>query len=262
MTAIGINKLIWSLMIIVVAYMEHFSCGIKSEFDKLTAISLKQQTPIVNRDSSITIIGGTYNIYYYNELLMYKFNYRFDSIINGQSVLQETRSFYFASHKDSAYGYKYMVKLDKTNTDNVRYKKDSLLKFYSFESNIYDTLINFKPDSIYKQQGEIVKVYKDPPSADSAYQSEKFDLYFYYAKKLKDIPETFSRKMDNEKGMKLIKILVKASGGFYKEFNTTFQPREHLLEMREIPIENKDEIMHYLRRYQEKNIDQTNTSNK
>jgi len=25
--------------------------------------------------------------------------------------------------------------------------------------------------------------------------------------------------------------------------------------MREIPIENKDEIMHYLRRYQEKNIE-------
>jgi hypothetical protein len=40
--------------------------------------------------------------------------------------------------------------------------------------------------------------------------------------------------MDNEKGMKLIKILVKARGGFYKEFNTNFQPRELLLEMKEI----------------------------
>ena len=254
MTAIGIHKLIGSLVIIVVTYIEHFSCGIKSESDKLTAISLRQQTPVINRDSSITMIGGTYNVYYYNELLMYKFNYRFDSIVNNQLVFQEARSFYFATHKDSAYGYKYMVKLDKTNTDNVRYRKDSLLKFYSFESNIYDTLINFKPDSIYKQEGEIVKVYNNPPSADSVQQSEKFDLYFYYTKKLKDIPETFSKKMDNEKGMKLIKILVKASGGFYKEFNTTFQPREHLLEMKEIPIENKNEIMHYLRRYQERKI--------
>src|SRR5207342_3913516 len=152
MAAIGINKLIWGLMIIVVAYIEHFSCGIKSEFDKLTAISLKQQTPVINRDSSVTMIGGTYNIYYYNELLMYKFNYRFDSIVNGQSVFRETRSFYFASHKDSAYGYKYMVKPDNSNTDDARYKKDSLLQFFSFESNIYDTLINFKPDSIYKQE--------------------------------------------------------------------------------------------------------------
>jgi hypothetical protein len=241
-------------MIIVVAYMEHFSCLIKSESDRLTAISLKQETPIVNRDSSVTIIGGTYNIYYYNELLMYRLNYRFDSIVNGQSVFQETRSFYFASHKDSAYGYKYMVKPDKSNTDNVRYKKDSLLRFYSFESNVYDTLINFKPDSIYKQEDGIVKVYKNPPSGHSADQPEKFDLYFYYTKKLKDIPETFSRKMDNEKGMKLIKIVVKASGGFYKEFNATFQPREHLLEMTEIPIGNRNEVMHYLRRYQQQKI--------
>ena len=39
MTAIGIHKLIWSLMIFVVAYIEHFSCGIKSESDKLTALA-------------------------------------------------------------------------------------------------------------------------------------------------------------------------------------------------------------------------------
>ena len=254
MTGIGIHKLIWSLLIIVVAYIENFSCGIKSESDKLTAISLIQQTPIINRDSSVTIIGGTYNVYYYNEILMYKFNYRFDSMVNNQLVFQETRSFYFASHKDSAYGYRYMIKLDKANTDNVRYKRDSLLKFYSFESSIYDTLINFKPDSIYKQEGEIIKVYNNPLSANSIQQSEKFDLYFYYTKKLKDIPETFSKKMDNEKGMKLVKILVKARGGFYKEFNTNFQPRELLLEMKEISIENKEEIMHYLKRYQEQKV--------
>jgi len=86
MTGIGIHKLIWSLLIIVVAYIENFSCGIKSESDKLTAISLIQQTPIINRDSSVTIIGGTYNVYYYNEILMYKFNYRFDSMVNNQLV--------------------------------------------------------------------------------------------------------------------------------------------------------------------------------
>ena len=74
---------------------------------------------------------------------------------------------------------------------------------------------------------------------------EKFDLYFYYTKDLKDISETFSRKMDNVKGMKLHKILVKVSGGFYKEYNITFPPRELLQEMKEITIENKDEIMNY-----------------
>ena len=103
-------------------------------------------------------------------------------------------------------------------------------------------------------EGGIVKVFNNPPSANPEQQSEKFDLYFYYTKKLKEIPETFSKRMDNEKGMKLVKILVKARGGFYKEFNTTFQPREHFLEMKEIPIENKNEILHYLRRYQEQKM--------
>ena len=87
-----------------------------------------------------------------------------------------------------------------------------------FESNIYDTLINFKPDSVYNKKNEIIKVYKNPRSGNIAQPVEKSDLYFYYNKELKDISETFSRKMDNIKGMKLHKIVIKMSGGYYKEY--------------------------------------------
>ena len=55
--------------------------------------------------------------------------------------------------------------------------------------------------------------------------------------------------MDNIGGMKLCKILIKVSGGYYKEFKTSFPPRELLQEMKEITIENKDEILGYFKKY-------------
>jgi len=248
---VRINKFICSLIFIVIADLNLFNCGIKEQSDKIRAITLKQQTPVINRDNSTTIVGGTYDVYLYNDLEMYKLNYRFDSMVNNELVFQEYRDYYFVSHRDSAYGYQYLIKPDKALFNNVRYKKDSLLKFKRFESDIYDTLLNVKPDSVYRKKEEIVKIYKNPPTVDTVQQVEKFDLYFYYTKKLKDIQETFSKKMDNEKGMKLVKIVVKASGGFYKEFNMTFPPREHFLEMKEIVIENRDEVLKYFKRYKE-----------
>ncbi|HEY5967824.1 MAG TPA: hypothetical protein VIU35_07580 [Chitinophagaceae bacterium] len=248
----GLNQIILSLLLIL-GELRLINCGSDNEFE-LRAINLIKTTPLVNRDNSQSIMENRYNVYYYKDLIMYMFNYRFDSLVDNEMVLQETRYFYFVSHKDSAYGYKYQIKIDETNTHRMRYKKDSLLKSYGFESNVYDTLINFKPDSIYNKKNEIIKVYKNPRSGNIAQQVEKSDLYFYYNKELKNISETFSRKMDNIKGMKLYKIVIKVSGGYYTEYEFTFPPRELLQEMKEITIENKDEIMSYFRKYQEKRL--------
>ena len=185
---------------------------------------------------------------------MYKFYYVFDSLYDHETVLQEMRYFLFVSHKDSTYGYKYFFKPNPPININQRVNKDSLLITNKFESNLYDTLINFKPDSVYNHKNQIIKVYKNPPSSNPAPMVEKFDLYFYYTKGLTDISETFSRKMDNVKGMKLSKILVKVSGGFYKEYNITFPPRELVQEMKQITIENKDEIMNYFSKYQQQQL--------
>lgn len=249
-----LNKIILSIIIILLGQSKLLNCGDQHASEKLTAISLIKKTPIVNWDKSLTTLEIYYTVYYYKDLVMYKFNYEFDSLYNHETVLQEMRYFYFVSHKDSAYGYKYFAKPNPPVNINERVNKDSLLITDKFESNLYDTLINFKPDSVYNNKNELIKVYKDPPSPNPAKMVEKFDLYFYYSKDLKDIPETFSRKMDNVKGMKLYRILVKVSGGFYKEYNITFPSRELIQEMKEITIENKDEILNYFRKYQQQEL--------
>lgn len=249
-----LNNIILSILIILLSESKFLNCGDQHASEKLTAISLIQKTPIVNWDKSLTTLEIYYTVYYYKDFVMYKINYEFDSLFNFEPVLQEMRYFLFVSHKDSTYGYKYFVKPNPPVNINQRVNKDSLLIINKFESNIYDTLINFKPDSVYSNKNQIIRVYKNPPSPNPVPMVEKFDLYFYYTKDLKDISETFSRKMDNVKGMKLNKILVKVSGGFYKEYNITFPPRELVQEMKEITIENKDEIMNYFSKYEQQEL--------
>lgn len=250
-TLMILNNIILSIIIILLGESKFLNCGDQHASEKLTAIRLTKKTPIVNWDKSLTTLEIYYTVYYYKDFVMYKINYEFDSLFNGESVLQEMRYFFFVSHKDSTHGYKYFVKPNPPIDINQRVNKDAVLIPNKFESHLYDTLINFKPDSVYNNKNQIIKVYKDPPSPNPARMVEKSDLYFFYTKDLKDISETFSRKMDNVKGMKLNKILVKVSGGFYKEYNMTFPPRDLLQEMKEITIENKDEIMHYFRNYQQ-----------
>jgi hypothetical protein len=58
--------------------------------------------------------------------------------------------------------------------------------------------------------------------------------------------------MDNVKGMKLYKSAGSSKRRFYKEYSMTFPPREFVLEMNEINIENRDEILGYFKKYKDR----------
>ena len=244
-----LNNIIIAFITLLFSNLNSFICRNFHTREKLKAINLIKKTPVIDRDNSLIMMEEYYNVYYYEDFIMYKLNYTFDSLNNHEHVLQEIRSFFLVFHKDSTNGYVYFIKPDNVLNYNRRVNRDSVLKVHKFESDVYDTLLNFKPDSTYQDKDEVVRVYKDPPPPNSVKQTEKFNLYFYYTKKLKEVPETFSKKMDNIRGMKLCKILIKVSGGYYKEFNTSFPPRELLQEMKEITIENKDEILGYFKKY-------------
>lgn len=249
-----LNNIILTTVLLILSEAKLLNCKNQNDLEKLTAITLTKKTPIMNWDNSLTMIESYYNVYYYGDFIMYKINYEFDSLVEDQAVLQEMRHFFLVFHRDSSYGYKCFPKPNSNLDSNQRVKTASEISSDKFESHVYDTLINFKPDSTYNNKDEIIRVYKNPPSGNAVPQPEKHDLYFHYTKKLKGVPETFSRKMDNIKGMKLTKILIKVSGGYYKEFNMTFPPRELLQEMKEINVENKDEIMNYFKKYQERRL--------
>lgn len=58
--------------------------------------------------------------------------------------------------------------------------------------------------------------------------------------------------MDQEKNMKLYKIMAKAGGSINKEYNLKFPPRQYLLEMSKIESDFDQEIK-YFKKYQEGN---------
>jgi hypothetical protein len=222
------------------------SCTNKPTDKQIRAVNMTYDLPVVNWDSTITETKSMYDVFYYEDLIMYKFLYRFDSLVNGKLLLHADRNIFFVFRRDSLFGNTYDPNPHRRIPDR-RLRVDSMLKIYSFESSKFDTLLNFKPDSSYfDAEGNLLKIYINPAPDGSP---EKFDLYFYYTKKLQGIKETFSKSMDNIKNMKLFKVRILASGAYYEQYKIAFPKREIYYEMKKIPVENTEAILDYFNRY-------------
>jgi len=212
----------------------------------MRAVRITGNLPAITSDTSF-VISNSYDIFYFGNLITYKFKYRFDSFYNGQSVLQIWRPNYLVFHKDSIYGYSYYPHESPTMT-NGRISIDTMFKRNAYQPFRFDSVFHDKPDSSYFDENKsLVKVYDVGPSQRFP---EKFVYYLYYSKKFYGITEGFfSKSMDDEKGMKLFKIRAVAQGHYYDEYKFFLPKREFLYEMTEIPIENKAEILSYFERY-------------
>lgn len=230
------------------SYKSQNSCNDKTN-NRISAIRINYNTPIVNWDSTVVDFNSLYETYYYGDLIMFKLFYRFDSVSNGVPLLREDRNLYFVLHKDSLFGHAYYPKHNRIMAEG-RLEVDSVLAKHRFTTEVFDTLASKKPDSMYYDiEGNLLKVFYDPSYPNRLQSPETFDLYFYYSKKLVNVSETFSKKMDNVEGMKLFRIKVAASGGYYKEYKMAFPPRDYVHEMNEITLENPEEILGYFNRY-------------
>jgi hypothetical protein len=244
------NKIVICIFAIVFFYNDFNSCDSKPKNHRLQAINVAYTLPIVNKDSSITEAKNSYDIFYFEDMILYRFVYRFDSSVNGETLLQEKRKYFFALHKDSLFGYTYDPNPNKRLSDG-RFSADSVLKFNTFQNTKVDTLANLKPDSSFYDKGDLRVVYFHPDNKlhPEEPHPEDFDVYFYYTRKLNGVKETFTQKMDNVPGMKLFRILIIASGGYYPEYKMSFPKRGMLYEMKEIQVENREEILHYFDKY-------------
>ncbi|HJS54641.1 MAG TPA: hypothetical protein VJ765_08865 [Chitinophagaceae bacterium] len=130
-------------------------------------------------DNSWETIETFYNVYYYNDLVMSKFNYTFDSLYNHEPVFHEIRYYYFVFHKDSLNGYKYYVNYSRVKGGRERAFKDSILRQNIFESKTVDTFANMLPDRLYKNGNGYVKLYKNPPIPDGKPNVEEVKIYFF-----------------------------------------------------------------------------------
>ena len=212
---------------------------------KFRAVHVVGNTPVFTADTSFDV-GASYDIFYYDNLIMYKFEYRFDSLVNCKLLLQESRPNFFVFHKDSAFGYSYYPPAGSTAIEG-RISVDTMLKRNAYEPFKFDTSSYSKPDSIYfDDEKNLVNVYNSQVSED---YPERFTIYLYYSKKLNGLTETLSKNKDRVNGMKLFKIRILAHGHYYEKFEINQPQREYLYEMTEIPVENRTEIVSYFDRY-------------
>ncbi len=217
----------------------------------IRAINVISNFPYVEWDTSIMHVVSFYDVFYHQDIVMYRFNYGFDSLINGKLLLRESRKQLFIFHKDSIYGYEYFVAPNHPAFAG-RLLVDSILKVHSYRDNRLDSLLNFECDtSFFDDQKNLVKIY-NPPVASAG--KEKFTVYLYYTRDLKDIPETFSKKMDNVENMKLFKARIAGHGIYNEQYKMAFPPRESSFEIREIQAKNEKEILAYFNKYEKEHL--------
>lgn len=240
------DKLLIFYAIILFNFTIHSFLSCSNNKNKIITYRITYDFPIVNWDSTITDGHKEYSIYYYRDINMYKFNYTFDSSVNGERKLHEERVFFLVFHKDSIYGQAYYP--NSVKTEPVRLKVDSVLQINTLQNSNFDSLSRSQVDSsFFDSKGNFVKMYNPVPTQKNR---EKFSLYFFYSKRMTQVKETFSKAMDNEDKMKLFKIKILAHGQYYDDYKIAFPKREILYQISEGVAEK--EAINYIDNYRKK----------
>ena len=214
-----------------------------SNKDSITAINLLYHMPIIQPDGSKVDFDNTYDVYYSGNLTMYKFNYQRDSGTDETLELSETRYFYFVHHKDSTYGY---LSDPFQIYPEGRIKIDSLQPL-RFENPQWDTIATMKADSSYvNEQGDLVHVYNLPPTPQ---YPGRFTYYFYYTNRLREVRESFSKKLEAIHRKKLYRIRMVIHPIYYEPYKMMLPVMESFYEMKTITVANKEEVEGYFNKY-------------
>src|SRR5215831_14268856 len=117
------------------------------DIHQVRAVHIEGNIPAILPDTSYTI-SNAYDIFYYDNLTMYKFEYRFDSLVNGKLLLQESRPNFFVFSNDSVFGYSYYPHSDSKSIEG-RIAVDTMFKRNAYEPFKFDSTFHYKPDSLF-----------------------------------------------------------------------------------------------------------------
>jgi hypothetical protein len=242
-----INKSCFIIFLSVVGYNNLlFTCHYETAKDTVHGVHVSCDLPIIYKDTSLEL-KHSFDVFYEDNLVLYKLNYEFDSSYNGKIVFHETRYYYFIFEKDSLFGWTYDFQNLASQRGNQRLPVDSMLRVNTFQLTEAKMLARIKPDSVYFDgNGDFLKVYNT--GADST-TPEKFTNIFYYSKNIKGISETFSPAMDTIPNMKLFKINIKGHGAYYKQYNFNMPERVYRYEMDTVTPQDPETLRYYFNKY-------------
>lgn len=215
------------------------SCA--SQKATVRAIRISHHLPLSIWSDRLLDEDKSYEVYYYNDMTMYKYTYTFDSVSNGDVVLEEKRYSFFIFQNDSTYG-KFFDSLQGMSFYR-RLPVDSVCKSNSFENFKLDTLSISKPDSSYADgSGDNIKMFHPPITKKDSLRSK---IFLYYNRKFDGIKETFTRKLDHTENGKLYKVKI-AFDGIADAGNPNRQIR---YKMEEINRSETGKLTEYFRNY-------------
>jgi hypothetical protein len=201
-------------------------------------ILVLEAIPFIAPDSSLVLSDRFHEVFYWKDLVLYKFSYRFDTMYNWHSLPSQTRFAYIIAAADSSFGLIY----NGPRTGSlpvVRQRLDSLL-LANMAPSVFDSLVTARPDSTIKEK-EVRKVFIPRPTA-AIPETQK--LTFFYKKELVGVKYSMS-KMDNMRGWKLYKIELDCGGAYYPHLRFTMPPRKFIVELKKIDRIDQDVMDHF-----------------
>jgi len=156
------------------------------------------------KPTELQLIERTYKVFYNEDLIAYRYPFRFDSLVDYEPLVSEFRQAYFVYSKDSAYGYIFCF--NTPSESGQRIHRDSAVSGFSPDKGNLDGLAGKNPDTSYKSKDgkTYVELFKE--SSDNGLPVPAVELT--YTSGFERIAESISHKLDSARGRKLTSVVV------------------------------------------------------
>jgi hypothetical protein len=235
----------FSLFGMFISCLFSFFNSCKNVETELHCLNISYSIPLIDRDGSLIENRDYFNIYFFENLTLFEFRNKFDSVDKDGLIKKGILNSYFAFEKGSKQGIIYDSPPGSKNDSKL--SVDSMLRKRALKSMQWDKILNLKlVKSSYDNSHDVL---------EEVYGNQKIEkgnrdtIRLYYSKKLMTYDYTFSRELDSLKKMKLFKIRLQYEETYSKEYKITFPKRETYFEMQEIPVGDSKKVIGYFNRF-------------
>lgn len=232
-------------LISVSVFLVLFLAGKSNQPSEIRQFDILLTLPFVElnespQEKSIKTISDSFSIFYNNNFILYRFPYTFIEQHNDKPVNIEIRFTYFIFKFGSAHGYSYdPAKNDsiKTlNVDSILYKQglgrtDIMLDSGYQITEVISKLDNFILTEKYSSISKPSRYFPDT-------------VVYSYTDQFRDLPFSFSKKLEERKKLKILKIKGVYNSRFDDEYKTVLPKREFYFEIKPQHVINDKYVLY------------------
>lgn len=216
--------------------------------DKITAAQIRMTTTVYLNGESGNFINDSIQIYYFQNLVLYKLNYINTFGVSADSnepIKVEIKNIWFVHEANNKNGYAFYEEKEKPdNWANV----DSFVRGHGMpQVGPFELDTNSRITKLSSKQlhGNMVKeefIFKAPANSRDT-------MCFTFSNSLNHIPFSFDKKLDAARGKKLCLINM-ICGAHPSSDNKTMVPQSNsIIELKEIPVDNPQKVSAYFAQF-------------